>query len=117
MTEVGTRDIPLKWDVFVTPGIPIATSDLPPGTKQGMFAAIASTLISGRRDAVLVDACMTPKQADALVHWVARRGENLTTSYLTRCHGDHCFGIGALLDRFPNARAVGARDVVRLMRQ
>jgi len=25
MTEVGTRDIqPLNWDVFVTPGIPIA---------------------------------------------------------------------------------------------
>ena len=31
MTEVGTRDIPpLNWDVLVTPGIPIATSDLPP---------------------------------------------------------------------------------------
>ena len=36
MTEVGTRDIqpPLNWDVFVTPGIPIATTDLPPGMKQ-----------------------------------------------------------------------------------
>jgi hypothetical protein len=57
MTEVGTRDIPsLNWDVLVTPGIPIATSDLPPGTKQGMFQAISSTLIYSRRDAVLVDA-------------------------------------------------------------
>jgi hypothetical protein len=34
MTGVGTRDIPLKWDVFVTPGIPSVTSDLPPGAKQ-----------------------------------------------------------------------------------
>ena len=34
MPEVGTRDIPLNWDVLITPGIPIATSDLPPGTKQ-----------------------------------------------------------------------------------
>ena len=34
MPEVGTRDIPLNWDVLVTPGIPIATSDLPPGMKQ-----------------------------------------------------------------------------------
>ena len=24
----------LNWDVFVTPGIPTVTSDLPPGTKQ-----------------------------------------------------------------------------------
>jgi hypothetical protein len=34
MTEVETRGIPLNWDVFVTPGIPTAISDLPPGTKQ-----------------------------------------------------------------------------------
>jgi len=24
----------LNWDVFVTPGIPMVTSDLPPGTKE-----------------------------------------------------------------------------------
>jgi glyoxylase-like metal-dependent hydrolase (beta-lactamase superfamily II) len=117
MTDVGTRDIPLKWDVFVTPGIPIATNDLPPGTKQGMFQAISSTLIYGKRDAVLVDAFMTVKQADALVDWVAASGKNLTTIYITHCHGDHFFGIGAPLDRFPNARAVATPDVVRLMRQ
>ncbi len=27
ITEVAPGDIPLKWDVFVTPGIPIVTSD------------------------------------------------------------------------------------------
>ena len=74
MTEVGTRDIPpLNWDVLVTPGIPIATSDLPPGMKQAMFQAIASTLIYGKRDAVLIDAFMTVKQADALVDRVGKR--------------------------------------------
>jgi hypothetical protein len=56
--------------VFVTPGIPIATSDLPPGTNQAMFQAIASTLIYGKQDAVLVDAFMTVKQADSLADWV-----------------------------------------------
>jgi len=34
MTEIATRDIPLNCEVFVTPGIPTITSDLPPGTKQ-----------------------------------------------------------------------------------
>ena len=73
MTEVGTRDIPpLNWGVFVTPGIPIATNDLPPDMKQVMFQAIASTLIYGKQDAVLVDAFMTVKQADALVDWVGQ---------------------------------------------
>ena len=118
MTKVGTRDIaPLNWDVFVTPGIPIATNDLPPDMKQVMFQAIASTLIYGKRDAVLVDAFMTVKQADALVDWVAASGKNLTTIYITHGHGDHWFGTGALLERFPNARAVATPDVVRVMRQ
>jgi hypothetical protein len=33
----------LKWEVFVAPGIPAAASDLPPGTKQGMWSPISST--------------------------------------------------------------------------
>src|SRR6266545_800457 len=118
MTEVGTRDIPpLNWDVLVTPGIPIATSDLPPSVKQAVFQAIASTLIYGKRDAVLVDAFMTVKQADTLVDWVAASGKNLTTIYITHGHGDHWFGIGALLERFPNARAVATPNVVKVMSQ
>src|SRR5437870_12745135 len=118
MAEVGTRDIsPLNWDVLVTPGIPIATSDLPPGMKQAMFQAIASTLIYGRRDAVLVDAFMTVKQADALVDWVAASGKNLTTIYVTHGHGDHWFGASTVLQRFPRTRLVATPDVVKMMRQ
>jgi glyoxylase-like metal-dependent hydrolase (beta-lactamase superfamily II) len=109
--------MPLNWDVFVTPGIPIATSDLPPGMEQAMFQAIASTLIYGKRDAVLVDAFMTDKQANELADWVAANGKNLTTIYVTHGHGDHWFGIATLLERFPNARAVATPDVVKVMRQ
>jgi glyoxylase-like metal-dependent hydrolase (beta-lactamase superfamily II) len=117
MTEVGTRDIPLNWDVLVTPGIPIATSDLPPGMKQQpMFQAIASTLIYGKRDAVLVDSFMSVKQANALADWIAASGKNLKTIYLTHGHGDHWFGVGTILERFPNARAVATANVVKHMR-
>ena len=117
MTDIRTRDIPLNWDVFVTPGIPMVTSDLPPGTKQGMWSPIASTLIYGKRDAILVDAFLTVEQAHALVEWVEAHGKHLTTIYVTHGHGDHFFGIGALPDRFPNARAVATPAVVKLMRQ
>ena len=37
----------LHWDVFVTPGIPVATSDLTPGAKQEMWSPISPTLIYG----------------------------------------------------------------------
>src|SRR5258708_19947230 len=118
MTNIETRDMPLNWDVYVTPGIPqIITSDLPPGTQRWMWSPIASTLIAGQRDAVLVDAFITIEQAHALVEWVAASGKNLTTIYITHGHGDHFFGIGALLDRFPKARAAATPAVVKRMHQ
>ena len=118
MTEVGNRNSsPLNWDVFVTPGIPIATNDLPPGVNQAMFQATASTLIYGKRDAVLVDAFMTIKQAADLVDWISASGKNLTTIYITHGHGDHWFGIGTLLERFPNPKVVATADVIKVMRQ
>jgi len=118
MTKVGSIDIqPLNWGVFATPGIPIVTSDMPPGLKELYFQAMASTLIYAKHDAVLVDAFMTIKQADALADWVRASGKNLTTIYITHGHGDHWFGIGTILEHFPNARAVATPDVVKVMRQ
>jgi len=95
----------------------MVASDLPPSAKQGMWPPISSTLIYGERDAVLVDSFITVEQANALVDWVAASGKNLTTIYVTHGHGDHFFGIGALLKRFPNARAVATPGVVKHMRQ
>src|SRR5947209_9815883 len=107
----------LAWEVFVTPGIPIVTPDRPPGVRETFFQAMASTLIYGARDAVLVDAFMTVKQANALADWVASKDKNLITIYITHGHGDHWFGVGTLLERFPNARAVATPNVVKVMRQ
>jgi hypothetical protein len=42
MIEDAAELLPLNWDVFVTPGIPTVTSDLPPGTKQAMWSPISS---------------------------------------------------------------------------
>ena len=115
--EQTSENALLSWDVFVTPGIPIVTRDLPPGVREAYFQAMASTLIYGMRDAVLVDAFMTVKQANALADWITAKGKNLTTIYITHGHGDHWFGIGTLLERFPNARAVATPNVVKVMRQ
>ena len=107
----------LNWDVFVTPGIPVVISDLPPGTKQRLWSPTSSTLIYGKRDAVLVDAFITIEQTNALLDWVAASGKNLTTIYATHGHGDHFFGAGTVLERFPDTRFVATPDVVKIMRQ
>ena len=111
-----TRKSRLNWDVFVTPGIPIAAKDLPPGVREARFQAMAATLIHGERDAVLVDAFMTVEQANALADWVETKARNVTTVYITHGHGDHWFGLGTLLERFPNARAVATSGTVAMMR-
>ena len=114
MTELATRS--LKWDVFVAKREGI-TRDLPPGKEQWMWVPTSATLIYGQRDAVLVDAFLTVAQAQALAEWVEASGKNLTTIYVTHGHGDHFFGVGALLNRFPNARAVATPGVVNVMRK
>jgi glyoxylase-like metal-dependent hydrolase (beta-lactamase superfamily II) len=114
MTELATRS--LKWDVFVAKREGI-TRDLPPGKEQWMWVPTSATLIYGQRDAVLVDAFLTVAQAQALAEWVEASGKNLTTIYVTHGHGDHFFGVGALLNHFPNARAVATPGVVNVMRK
>jgi glyoxylase-like metal-dependent hydrolase (beta-lactamase superfamily II) len=108
---VGT----LRYDVYVAPSMPTAIDDRPPGLSQRMWSPIASTLISGRREAVLIDPLMTTEQAGALADWVSRSGKDLTTVYVTHGHGDHWFGLATLLERFPRARALAVPSVVAQM--
>jgi glyoxylase-like metal-dependent hydrolase (beta-lactamase superfamily II) len=112
-----TQNISLRWDVFLAPSIPAITSDLPPGEKRRPWPPISSTVISGERDAVLVDTPITVEQARALANWIAASGKNLTTIYATHGHGDHFFGTSTVLERFPGARFVARPDVIKVMRQ
>src|SRR6202142_3393821 len=112
-----SRAAALKWEVFVTPGIPIVTRDRPADVPETFFQAMASTLIYGSSDAVLVDAFMTTRQASVLADWIASKGRNLKTIYITHGHGDHWFRVGTLLDRFPHARVVATPDTIKIMRQ
>src|ERR1700737_487527 len=112
-----TQEISLSWDVFLAPSIPAITSDLAPGEKERPWPPISSTLISGERDAVLVDTPITVEQARALANWVAASGKNLTTIYATHGHGDHFFGTSTVLERFPGARFVARPEVIEIMRQ
>ena len=107
----------LKWDVFVTPSIPVVTTDFAPGEHERPWPPISSTLIYGLRDAVLVDSFITVEQARAQADWIGATGKNLTTIYATHGHGDHFFGASVLLDRFPKARLVAARSAIQVMKE
>src|SRR5260370_39956087 len=112
-----TRKISLRWEVFLAPSIPAVTSDLPPGEKQRPWPPISSTLISGKRDAVLVDTPITVEQARALATWGAARGTNLTTIYATHGHDDHFFGPTSVLELCPGCRCLGPPEGIKVMSQ
>jgi glyoxylase-like metal-dependent hydrolase (beta-lactamase superfamily II) len=116
MAEIDTADAGLTWDVLTIrrPGL---SRDLPPGKEALMWVANSSTLISGERDAVLVDTFLTIEQSQVLVDWIVASGKNLTAIYVTHGHGDHFFGLASLLERFPQARAVATPEVVAAMHE
>src|SRR5260370_714626 len=107
----------LKWEVFISPQVAVITSDLPPGATERKWSPISSTLISGERDAVLVDTFITMEQNRALAEWVVASGKNLTTIYATHGHGDHFFGVNTIQHRFPNARFIASREAISVMRE
>ena len=83
--------------------------------EKTFFQASAATLIYGRNDAVLVDTFMTVDQSNSLADWVASKHKNLTTIYITHGHGDHWFGVGTILERFPKARVVATASTIAVM--
>ena len=116
MTAIAETDTDLRWDVLTIkrPGL---TRDLPPGKEDLMWVANSSTLIYGKRDAVLVDTFLTTEQSRTLLDWVLASGKNLIAIYITHGHGDHFFGLASLLERFPRARAVTGPEIVQAMHE
>ena len=115
--SVPTSTSKLKWKIYVTPAGATVNDDLPPGETARMWSPTSSILVHGERDAILVDTPVTTAQATALADWVEESGKNLTTIYSTHGHGDHFFGNGILLKRFPRARAVATPKVIEIMRR
>jgi glyoxylase-like metal-dependent hydrolase (beta-lactamase superfamily II) len=105
----------LRHEVFVTEQIPQSgRGPLPDGSTR-MWSPITSTLIMGRRDAVLVDPPLTTAQAADVGDWIANSGRELRQIYITHGHGDHWFGAIPLLERFPGVTVLATAGTAKMM--
>jgi glyoxylase-like metal-dependent hydrolase (beta-lactamase superfamily II) len=106
----------LSYRVLVLDPIPFADPEKTPDGEARMFQPIAVTLITGERDAVLVDPPMTSEQTEAVGKWVEASGKRLRAIVSTHGHGDHWFGTAMLLKRFPDAKAYATAGTIEVMR-
>lgn len=79
--------------------------------------AVASTLIVGPTEAILVDTQFTLPEGKIVADWVAREGRKLKAIYLTHGHPDHYFGTQSILDRFPGTPVFATPEVLAEMRE
>jgi glyoxylase-like metal-dependent hydrolase (beta-lactamase superfamily II) len=105
----------MHYQLHISDPIPFASQDTAPNGERQMFQYIATTLISGERDAVLVDPPMTTDQAARVINWVQASGKTLKHIFVTHGHGDHWFGTAPLLERFPDATVFAAPGTIEVM--
>ena len=84
---------------------------------EGSGFHVTSHLISGKKEAILVDAQFTISEASKVVAMVKASGRELKTILITHAHPDHYFGLETVLNAFPNAKAVATPEVIQEIQQ
>ncbi|KQP37331.1 MBL fold metallo-hydrolase [Pseudorhodoferax sp. Leaf274] len=73
---------------------------------------VSSVLVTGAREAVLIDAQFQRNDAQALVSRIRASGKRLTTIYVSHSDPDYYFGLDVLRAAFPQARIVATPETV-----
>jgi glyoxylase-like metal-dependent hydrolase (beta-lactamase superfamily II) len=76
---------------------------------------VASVIVTGKTDAVLIDAQWTLSNAHRVIAEILETGKCLETIYITHAHPDHYFGLGTIAEAFPEARVVALPSVARVI--
>ena len=67
---------------------------------------VASVIVMGKTDAVLLDAQWTLSNAHRVITEILETGKVLKTIYISHAHPDHYFGLGTIAKAFPKARII-----------
>ena len=89
---------PLKLEVF-NPG-------------EAAIMPVASVIVSGAKDAVLIDAQFSRGEALKLVERIRATGKHLTTVYVSQNDPDFYFGLDVIHAAFPDAKIVATPPTI-----
>ena len=109
------RLIPALSLALAAPGL-AAAADLkitPYNAGNDAIFQVSSVLVSGQREAILIDAQFGKSQAEQVVAMVRASGKKLTTIYISHGDPDFYFGLDTVLAAFPDAKVVATAPTVR----
>lgn len=86
-----------------------------PGEKA--IFPVTSVLVSGEKDAILVDAQFGREQAAQVVEKIRASGKRLTTIYISHGDPDYYFGLDTLTAAFPEAKVLASQPTVDHIKQ
>ena len=81
-----------------------------PGTHA--IFPVSSVLVSGEKDAILVDAQFGKAEAQQVVEKIRASGKHLTTIYISHGDPDYYFGLDTLTAAFPDAKVLASQPTV-----
>src|SRR3954447_11425734 len=81
-----------------------------PAGERGFFRA--PVLLSGAREAILVDGGFTLEDGRAIAAAIRATGKQLTTIYVSQSDPDYYFSLRPVRNAFPDARVIAGADTV-----
>ena len=102
---IGAAPPPAPPPAPVAPAPPVAAPlklQVITASPEGFL--VNSTLVTGQKDALLIDAQFTLADGKKVADAIKASGKTLTTVYVTHAHPDHYFGFGPVKEAFPNAK-------------
>lgn len=109
--------------VSLVPALPgLARAAAPPLAWQGFRGGQndfyrAPILLSGEREAILIDGSFNYPAGEALVEEIKATSKELTTIYISCNDPDYYFSLKPVAEAFPNARVIAASDTIDLIRK
>lgn len=78
---------------------------------------VSSVIVTGEKEAVLVDAQFARPQAEELVKRIHQSGKTLTAIYISHGDPDYYFGLQTITEAFPKAKVLATAQTVAHIKQ